>query len=48
MRRQVYTAHTVATRRDIQTRPHPNPNMQGHTQFLPGDRATQILLQQFV
>ena len=48
MTRQIYTAHTVMTERDTKTRPHPNPTMDDHSQFLPGDRATQILLQQFI
>lgn len=48
MNRQFYAAHTVVSHNDAKTRPHPNPSIKEHVQFLPGDRATQILLQQFV
>ena len=48
MERQVYAAHIVTTERDTHVRLRHTPNMQEHTQFLPGDRATQILLQQFI
>ena len=48
MDRQVYAAHIVTTERQAEARPRQTPSMQEHTQFLPGDRATQILLQQFI
>ena len=48
MSRQIYTAPTVTATLDAKQRPHPQPDITRHTQFLPGDRATQILLQQFL
>lgn len=48
--RQIYTAPTVTTRRENHSLPRTDRTdpMQAHTQFLPADRATQILLQQFL
>lgn len=52
MQTQTYMAPIVATTQQIKHRPHPAPSTASskpaHDQFLPTDRATQILLQQFL
>lgn len=48
MTRQIYIAPTVTTARSVPIRLRPEPGTDAHSQFLPADRATQILLQQFL